>query len=79
MRFVILLCFMIAVAGEAFAAGGKNRGDDPFGNPGDNPCFDDKGLWVCGDRPSFECVAVTVVDDTLNCVPASGIEDEVPD
>lgn len=39
---LVFICLLMVSAG-ALAAGGKNRGDDPFDNPGGNPVFNSDG------------------------------------
>ena len=43
-----LLILLLAFATISSASGDKNRGDDPYENPGDNPVYDIDGNWIGG-------------------------------
>jgi hypothetical protein len=56
---------VVLLAAVAFGAGGMNRGDDPFGNPGGNPVIDSDGNIV-GEIVPLQCTTLVPLADSQN-------------
>jgi hypothetical protein len=64
-RGLAVVLGLALTAAVAFASGGMNRGDDPFGNPGGNPVIDADGNIV-GEIVPLQCTTLVPLPDSQN-------------
>ena len=64
-KSLALIVGLALIAAVSFAAGGQNRGDDPYDNPGGNPVIDSDGN-VVGEIVPLQCVTLIPLPDSQN-------------